>query len=194
MVQAVERFPSAVLTSERLVLRSFTAADAPDVHEAWQDEAFVRNAPVGYPYAAADLPTAVSWCTSGIEQRRLDGAGVGFALQPRAGGRLVGHVSLFNADWTARSAEMHYWTAPWARGLGYAAESAAEVARWALTEIRFERIHLQADTLNAASRRVAEAAGFRFEGVLRSLAPTRAGTRADMAVYSLIRADLQQAP
>jgi ribosomal-protein-alanine N-acetyltransferase len=190
MIQAPETFPAAVLTTDRLVLRPFAAADAADVHEAWQDEAFVRSAPVGYPYAAADLPTAVAWCTTGIEQRRLEGKGVGFALAPRGGGRLTGHVSLFNADWTARSAEMHYWTAPWARGHGYAAEGAAAVARWALTECRLERIHLQADTVNTASRRVAEAAGFRFEGVLRSLVPTRAGTRADMAVYSLIPADL----
>lgn len=190
MVVASAVFPRTVLTTDRLVLRPFTAADAADVHEAWQDEAFVRAAPVGYPYAAAGLPTAVAWCASGIEQRRLDGKGIGFALEPRTGGRLAGHVSLFGADWSAGTVEIHYWTAPWARGHGYAAEAAGAVARWALGEQGFERIHLQAATTNAASRRVAEAAGFRFEGVLRSLVPTRAGTRADMAVYGLVRADL----
>jgi ribosomal-protein-alanine N-acetyltransferase len=190
MVLAAEVFPRTVLTTGRLVLRPFRAADAPDVHAAWQDAAFVHSAPVGYPYAAADLPTAVSWCTTGMEQRRVDGKGVGFALQPRGGGRLAGHVQLFGADWTARTAEIHYWTSPWSRGHGYAAEAAAEVARWALADCGMERIHLQADTRNTASRRVAEAAGFRFEGVLRSLAPARDGFRADMAVYSLVRADL----
>ncbi|WP_426503908.1 GNAT family N-acetyltransferase [Dactylosporangium sp. McL0621] len=190
MLRPGEIFPSTVLTTERLLLRPFTAADAPDVHAAWQDAAFVASAPVGYPYAGADLPTAVAWCTSGIEQRRLDGKGVGFALAPRAGGRLAGHVALFGADWDARTAEIHYWTAPWARGHRYAAEGAAAVARWALRDVGLERVHLQADTTNAASRRTAEAAGFQFEGVLRSLAPTRQGPRADMAVYSLIRADL----
>lgn len=183
-------FTSEVLTSDRLILRPFTAADAPDVHAAWQDPRFVDAAPVGYPYAGADLATAVAWCTSGIEQRRLDGKGVGFAFVPRDGGRLAGHVSLFNADWAAGSAEMHYWTGPWARGRGYAAEAAAAVARWALTTQGFERIALQADTANTASRHVAQAAGFRFEGVLRSLVPARDGTRADMAMYSMIRADL----
>ncbi|WP_432972297.1 GNAT family N-acetyltransferase [Dactylosporangium sp. CA-233914] len=190
MLHAAEVFPLAVLTTERLVLRPLTASDAPDVHAAWQDPAFVGNAPVGYPYAGADLPTAVAWCTAAIERQRQDGRGIGFAVEPRAGGRLAGHVSLFNTDWSARTAEMHYWTAPWARGRRYAAEAAAEVARWALTERGMERVHLQADTANTASRRTAQAAGFHFEGVLRSLAPNRAGTRADMAVYSLIPADL----
>jgi ribosomal-protein-alanine N-acetyltransferase len=190
MVHAAEVFPRTVLTTGRLVLRPFGAADAPDVHAAWQDEAFVSSAPVGYPYAAADLPTAVSWCTGGMEQRRVDGKGVGFAVQPRGGGRLAGHVQLFGADWSARTAEIHYWTSPWSRGRGYAAEAAAEVARWAIAECGLERIHLQADARNTASQRVAEAAGFRFEGVLRSVAPARDGSRADMVVFSLIRSDL----
>ncbi|MFI5910277.1 GNAT family N-acetyltransferase [Dactylosporangium sp. NPDC051541] len=190
MLRPDETFPRTVLTTERLLLRPFTAADAPDVHEAWQDAAFVGSAPVGYPYAAADLPTAVAWCTGGIEQRRSDGKGIGFALAPRGGGRLVGHVALFGADWEARTVEIHYWTSPWARGRRYAAEGAAVVARWALTEVGLERVHLQADTANGASRKTALAAGFQFEGVLRNLTPTRSGVRADMAVYSLIPADL----
>jgi len=57
-------FPRAVLTSERLRLRPFGAADAADVHAVWPDERFVRTAPVGYPYANADLGTAVSTCWS----------------------------------------------------------------------------------------------------------------------------------
>ncbi|MEV6931178.1 GNAT family protein [Dactylosporangium sp. NPDC051485] len=188
-----EVFPPVVLTTARLVLRPFTAADAPDVHEAWQDEAYVRSAPVGYALAGADLPTAVNWCATGMEQRRVDGAGIGFALQPSDGGRLAGHVQLFGVDWTTRTAEMHYWTSPWARGHGFAAEAASAVARWALAEVRLERVFLQVDTANEASLRVAEAAGFRFEGVLRNLVPNRAGTRSDMAVYSLIPADLRPA-
>ncbi|GGM30258.1 GNAT family N-acetyltransferase [Dactylosporangium sucinum] len=188
-----EIFDRDTLTTDRLLLRPFTRADAPEVHRAWQDERFIASAPVDYPYAAADLETALAWCTTGIEQRRLDGKGVGFAVVPRPGGPLVGHVSLFGADWQAQTSEIHYWTAPWARGHGYAAEAAAAVARWALTTQRQARITLQVDTNNPASRRVAERAGFHFEGILRSVAPTRAGGRADMAVYSLITEDLAPA-
>jgi RimJ/RimL family protein N-acetyltransferase len=186
-------FPRTVIETRRLRLRAFEAPDAVDVHAAWQDEQFIRTAPVGYPYAGADLGTAAEWCT-GTEKRRQDGLGAELAVQPRDGGRLLGHVALFSVRWSLRIAEIHYWTAPWARGRGYAGEAARAIAEWALRDVAFERISLQADVHNTASRRVADAAGFHFEGVQRSVVPSRDGGRMDLAVYSLIRADLAPAP
>jgi ribosomal-protein-alanine N-acetyltransferase len=63
------------------------------------------------------------------------------------------------------------------------------VARWALTGHGFARVTMRTVTGNTASQKVARAAGFRFEGVLRNAAWSRAG-RGDMAVYSLIPQDL----
>jgi RimJ/RimL family protein N-acetyltransferase len=185
--------PLVTLTTQRLVLRPFVPGDAADVHAVWQDERFIDTAPLGYAYAGADFDTALRWCTNGIEERRRTGKGIGFAVAPRDGGRLVGHVSLFSADWTVMSAEMHYWTAPWARGRGVAAEAAAAVARWALTDQGFARIALQAAPANEASRHVAERAGFRAEGVLRNVAVSRSG-RHDLVMYSMIPSDLQRRP
>lgn len=182
-------FPLVTLSTARFLLRPFTPADAADVHAVWQDARFIDSAPVGYSYAGADFDTALSWCTTGIEERRRTGRGIGFAVVPREGGRLLGHVSLFAADWTAMSAEMHYWTAPWARGHGVAAESAAAVARWALLEQGYARIALQAAPANAASNHVARRAGFQAEGVLRNVAVSNSG-RHDLVMYSLIPSDL----
>jgi RimJ/RimL family protein N-acetyltransferase len=181
------------LVTERLVLRPFEAADAADVHAVWNEEAYLRFAPIGLPTAGADLQTAIEWCTSGVEERRRGGQAASFAVQPRAGGRLVGHVALFGTDWTAMVTEIHYWTAPWARGNGYAAEAVRAVASWALTTQGFARISLTAVMDNVASQRVAEAAGFRYEGTLRNAALTRAG-RGDYALYSLIPRDLAVVP
>jgi RimJ/RimL family protein N-acetyltransferase len=186
-----ERFPQATLTTERLLLRPFQAGDAGDVHAVWQDRRYIDNAPVGYRYVNADLATATEWCTTTIEQLRLDGKGAGFAVVDRQSSRLVGHVLLFNTDWTSRVTEVHYWTSPWARGHGYAAESARAAARWAVDTCGFSRVTLLAATANPASRHVAQAAGFRFEGILRSATPGRTGGRVDLALYSLITADLE---
>jgi ribosomal-protein-alanine N-acetyltransferase len=183
-------FPLPVLESERLRLRQFEAGDAADVHAVWQDERFVRYAPVGYLYAHGDLSTATEWCTTVAAKRRTDGSRVEFAMVPRDGGRLVGQVGLFDADWENQVAEIHYWTAPWARGNGYAGEGARTVAEWALRDAGLARVALVAATGNEASRHVAVAAGFRLEGVLRSAAATRDGGRTDHAVYGLVRADL----
>ncbi|GAB3885058.1 GNAT family N-acetyltransferase [Kibdelosporangium lantanae] len=165
--------------SERLVMRPFRADDAEDVHAVWNDEAYLRFAPATSTTAQADLRQAVEWCSRGA----------GFAVETKADGRLVGHVDLFGTDPVAMVTEIHYWTGPWARGNGYAVESVRAVARWALTTRGMARVALRAVVGNTASIRVAEAAGFRFEGTLRNAAFTRSG-RGDFALYSMIPADL----
>jgi RimJ/RimL family protein N-acetyltransferase len=184
-------FPQATLPTSRLVLRPFGPGDADGVHAVWNDETYLRFAPVRFRYAGASLDQAAEWCSRGAEEQRTTGQGVSFAGTEREGGRLVCHVALFGTDWTAMITEIHYWAAPWARGNGYAAEAGRAVARWALTEQGFARITLTTVTGNTASRRVAEAAGFRYEGILRNAAWTRAG-RGDLAVYSLVPRDLDE--
>ena len=100
-----------------------------------------------------------------------------FAGAERDTGRLACHVALFGPDWAAMIAEIHYWTAPWARGRGYAAEAARAAARWALTERGFARITLRTVTGNTASQKVARTAGFRFEGIMRNAAWSRGPRR-----------------
>jgi ribosomal-protein-alanine N-acetyltransferase len=187
----VRAFPRVNLSTPRLLLRPFEASDAEAVHAVWNDEAYLRFAPVRLSTAEASLEDAGQWCSGGAEQARLDGKAVSFAGIERAGGRLVCHVALYATDWTAMVTEIHYWTAPWARGNGYAAEAAQTVARWTLTEHRFARITLKAVTANRASQRVAQSAGFHHEGTLRNAAWSRAG-RGDFAVYSLIPSDLDR--
>jgi len=188
-VTADRVFPWVTLPTERLVLRPFERGDAADVHAVWSEEVYLRFAPVQFPNAGAGLDRAVEWCARTAEEQRQAGKGVAFAGAERATGRLACHVALFGTDWSAMITEIHYWTASWARGRGYAAEAARAVARWALAEHGFARITLRTVTGNTASQKVAREAGFRFEGVLRNAAWSRAG-RGDMAVYSLIPEDL----
>jgi ribosomal-protein-alanine N-acetyltransferase len=182
-------FPRVTLATERLVLRPFERGDAADVHAVWSDEVYLRFAPAQLPHAGAGLDRAVEWCARTAEEQRQAGKGVAFAGAERDTGRLACHVALFGTDWAAMIAEIHYWTAPWARGRGYAAEAAGAVACWALAEHGFARVTLRTVTGNTGSQKVAGPAGFRFEGVLRNAAWSRAG-RGDMAVYSLIPQDL----
>jgi RimJ/RimL family protein N-acetyltransferase len=64
------------------------------------------------------------------------------------------------------------------------------VSRWAF-ERGAARLQLRADVENGASRRVAEQAGFRLEGVLRSAHwNARLGRRQDWALYSLLPDEL----
>ena len=78
--------------------------------------------------------------------------------------------------------EVGYWTAPWARGHGYAAETAHALAEWALG-LGAPRVHLFADVGNLASQAVARRAGYRQEGVVRSALAYRDGRRADAVLF-----------
>jgi RimJ/RimL family protein N-acetyltransferase len=86
-----------------------------------------------------------------------------------------------------RSSE--YWLLPEARGKGLATRAVLLVARWAFGRIGVERIGLLADPRNESSVRVAERAGFKREGVLRSWTDVN-GVRVDHVSFSLLRIDL----
>ena len=79
-------------------------------------------------------------------------------------------------------AEIGYWVAPWARGRGV-----ATAATRALTAHAFgaglARLELLTQPENAASQRVALAAGYRREGVRRSAGPGRDGGRYDLLAW-----------
>lgn len=87
--------------------------------------------------------------------------------------------------------EVGYWTARSARGRGVAPRAVRLLAGWALAELGFARLELRAEPGNAASLRVAEKAGFSFEGILRAVhEDARTGARVDHALYSLLATEL----
>ena len=82
-----------------------------------------------------------------------------------------------------------YWLLAHARGKGLATSALLLVARWAFDALGVKRIGLHADPRNVASIRVAERAGFKREGLLRSWADVN-GERVDQVSLSLLPSDL----
>lgn len=185
---AGESFPDNTISTHRLELRPYRAEDAPDVAAACRDELTQRWLPLPNPYTDAD---ALAWCTEMAPGFRTSGEGIEWAAVRRADGRLVGSFGLKRTDWRARSSEIGYWVAPWARGDGLAVEAVIAIGRWLLLEQRFERLVLRGATGNIASQRVAEKAGFTREGVARNAGFTNA-ERVDLVVFSLIPADVDE--
>lgn len=179
-------FPEATLETPRLLLRPYRADDAPDVALACSDELTQRWLPLPTPYTEAE---GLAWCTEQAPGIRASGDGVQWAAVPRSGGRLVGSFGLTRTDWRARTSEIGYWVAPWARRQGVAVEGVTAVARWLLEEHEFERLELRAAVGNVPSQRVAERAGFLREGLARNAGYVHDG-RVDLAVFSLVRSDL----
>lgn len=112
-----------------------------------------------------------------------------FAVTDAPTGRILGSIGIrFNE--AGDVGEIGYWMRSEARGRGYMTRALLLAARWAFDR-GAARVQLRADIVNVASRRVAEKAGFRLEGVLRSAHwNARLERRQDWALYSLLPHEL----
>jgi [ribosomal protein S5]-alanine N-acetyltransferase len=81
-----------------------------------------------------------------------------------------------------------YWTKKDARGRDVAPRALRLLIRWAVREHGVARLQLIVEPANTASIRVAEKAGFRHEGFLRSYIELK-GTRRDVYLYALLPED-----
>ncbi|MEH1165558.1 GNAT family N-acetyltransferase [Micromonospora sp. CPCC 205539] len=169
------------IIEDGLLLRPWRETDADAVHRACQDPDIQRWLTVPRPY----LPEHAHGFVTELSGRAwAQGTGAPLAVCDAATGELLGSSGLVVID-TARSGEIGYWTAPWARGRGVAVRAARAVARWSFDTLGLRRLVWQAEVGNHASRLVALRAGFRIEGGLR-LADPPPGGRSDGWIGSLL--------
>jgi [ribosomal protein S5]-alanine N-acetyltransferase len=75
------------------------------------------------------------------------------------------------------------------RGRGIGRAALAEITRYLFDDEHGNRVQLSTDLDNVAMRRAAEAAGFRFEGVMRGFWPLANDPPRDYALYGMTRED-----
>ncbi|MFE7119409.1 GNAT family N-acetyltransferase [Streptomyces sp. NPDC057654] len=177
------------LTTDRLILRPLTDADAEAVHAACQDPEISRWSSVPSPYTSED---AENYVGRTVPTGWQDDSLYTFGTFAAGDGALVGVVCLVRLAQLAapeHQAEIGYWTAKEQRGRGYTVEAVREVVRWAFADLGVERLEWHAEAGNEGSRAVALKAGFQMEGTMRSKS-VYAGTRRDEWVASLLPSDL----
>ncbi|MER8057833.1 MULTISPECIES: GNAT family N-acetyltransferase [unclassified Streptomyces] len=101
-----------------------------------------------------------------MRERWRDETGAVWAIA-RTGGPAIGLIGLNDIDLAGGAAELVYWLLPGARGAGLAVGATRRLARWSLDDLGLHRLRLCHSTANPASCRVAEKAGFAFEGTMR---------------------------
>ncbi|HTR32710.1 MAG TPA: GNAT family protein [Gaiellaceae bacterium] len=117
------------------------------------------------------------------------GACAGFAIRDAAGdGRVLGFAAIVTLHLDRHEGEIGYLLAPEARGRGAATRAVSLLTAWGFGPLGLERLELRIDTENESSIRVAERAGYRLDGVLRSL-HFKEGGRADTGVWSRLSHD-----
>lgn len=173
------------LTTERLLLRTFTTDDTEAVYQACQDPDIQRWTTVPSPY---ERQHAAEFTGQMVPDGWRSGTMCTFAVLPRAGGPLMASVAVtlrtLSGTW-----EIGFWTAKEHRGRGVMAEAVGAVAHWAFARLGATRLEWRAEVGNAGSRAVAEKAGFVVEGALRA-ALLNKDTLRDTWVGALLPSDL----
>jgi RimJ/RimL family protein N-acetyltransferase len=170
--------PSQPLTELNLTLRPFDVLDAEMIERVRTDVAINRWMSL-LPRPADQF---LDWAEEGRRNRSI----LFFAICEDDGPPLGGVAASADDDFRAG---LGYWLLPEGRGRGLATRALRRLSVHLLEETACKRCELWVDVENTASRRVAERAGFRFEGVLRSYAVVHQ-QRVDAAFYSLLPADV----
>lgn len=165
------------LADEAITLCRFNDGDIALLAEICQDPAIAHFTFVPVPY---ELCHALDFVEN-QDRRRETGEALDLAIRDRASGELVGSTGLRVFDFARGSCEIGYWVAPAARGAGIAPRAVRLFSDWALTALPIDRVELTTDTPNAASRRVAEKAGFALTDEVRERSAK--GRRWRMVVY-----------
>jgi RimJ/RimL family protein N-acetyltransferase len=154
---ALAGMPQPTLALDGAQLRPWADDDAAALRAAYADPDIQR----WHVRELSSLDEAremiADWRDAWAQERRLEWA------VAEAGGALLGRVALKDLSLFDGVAEVAYWTAPAARGRGLAPRAVNAATCWAFG-VGFRRLELEHSTLNSASCRVAEKAGFAAEG------------------------------
>lgn len=177
-----------------VVLRPYGPDDVPRVTQACSaasTRAWLPALPA--PYTEQDAREFVE----SREESHSRGDGVHWAVAGAGDGVLLGAVSVTGlAGGTSRGGEIGYWTHPDARGRGVMTTAVRAAARHGLHTVAdgglgLERVLVRAAAPNAASRRVAEKAGFVEVGRDRRAERLADGRVVDFVRYDLLAGELE---
>jgi RimJ/RimL family protein N-acetyltransferase len=117
-----------------------------------------------------------------------DGSSAGFSIRDAESGAFLGFAAIVRLDLESEQGEIGYVVSRPARGRGAAVSAVRLLTAWGFGTLGLKRLELRIDTGNEPSARVAERAGYRLDGVLRSLA-FKDGRRTDTGVWSRLPTD-----
>lgn len=177
-------FPVEGLSDGVVLLRLPAESDVRELTEACRDPDISRYTTVPSNYKPSH---AVEWIQRGLAGVAA-GADLHTVIADARDGRLLGTISLHEINRPAGRCASGYFTAPWARGRGVATRALRLITAFAFDELHLHRVEVTIEPENVASLRVARAAGFTEEGLLRSYMPV-SGRRRDMIMLSLLAAD-----
>lgn len=168
------------LTTERLVLRTFTAEDFEAVHAYAADPEVCRHVSWGPNTVEQTRAFLEEMVTAGGQEDRSS-----FTWAVTVAGAVVGACSVTVSSAEHRRGEMGYALARTAWGHGYATEAAAVVLEFAQTRLGLARVEATCRPGNAASAGVLRKIGMQQEALMRSHLLIR-GRREDSLLFAAV--------
>lgn len=169
-------------TAGQIELRTFSEADVPMLLDLSTDP----YVPLTGTLPAHTDPAGAMAYIDRQHSRLTSGAGYSFCIALLATGQAVGQIGLWLAQLSQGRATAGYGIAPHARGHGLGGQALTALTEFAWTVPGLHRIELYVEPWNIASCRVAETAGYTYEGLLLNHQEI-GGERVDMRLYASIR-------
>lgn len=176
----------ARLETERLILRSLKASDAADVFEYASDPEVTRHVRFVTHKSLKDTRTFLVLA----ERARRKHETMVWAIQLKAGGKMIGTCGFVAFAPQHQRAELGYALNRSYWGQGYAAEAAAALVAHGFSALNLNRIEAHVSPAHLPSQRVLEKCGFVPEGILRQHEMIK-GRRHDSKIYSILREDFR---
>lgn len=176
---------SVLLSDGVVTLRPWRDSDLDAAVEICQDAEIARWTRVPSPYGEADGRQFLEQAQRSFES----GTEYAFAVVEAPNGALIGSIS---AKIVASGvAEVGYFVRGGRRRKGIGTRAVRLISRWALEDLGLVRLQITVLRDNVASQRLAESAGYRREGVLRSWVEIK-GARVDVVMHSLLPGEVDR--
>lgn len=146
----------------QFVLRPWTQEDVPALAAAYADPDIQHWNLNSFDETEAEH-LIVKWNDSWKNE-----TGASWAIAGSSDDCAVGQVGLRVIDLVGGEAEVCYWVAPQARGVGTASLATGTLSEWLLEDLGLHRLELGHSIHNPASCRVATKAGYAPEGTMKS--------------------------
>lgn len=151
---------TTILETARVILRTWTLADADDGFRLWSDPEVMRYVGTGQPNESVEQTRG--WLGRMIAHQEQHGFCF-WAVVEKESNRLIGSCGMAHRLDGGPLMDFGYTLARSHWGRGLATEAAAAALRYAFEQLRLPELVASVDSRNIASRRVLEKIGFIYQ-------------------------------
>ncbi len=162
-------FVNCRIETERLILRPYVMADAPDLQRIASDPKVLEYLPDD-PLSLEEVEGIITWsigCHKSNSKEKLHK--LNLAILSEETEQLIGWCGLGPADWDQNQIEIYYTIASEHWGKGLATEAAIALKDYAFEIIELEKLVGIVATDNLASNKVLQKLGMKYEGQLETI-------------------------